>query len=209
MSQVASILVAEEVELTEQSINDLIEEYQWIVHLKANHYYSFVSERDDLTQEGLIGLYEAIIGFDSIHGVAFTSFASICIDRKIINYLRSENRRKHEALNSYTSIFKPINTDESDTVLIDILDGGFKDPSSFLIEKDMYEQTEKLLRKKLTELEFAVAWLRVGGYRFDEMADVMGVSMKVIDNALFRARSKSVGFKDKVNLIINGVEGVQ
>lgn len=198
----------ESVELTEETINDLIEKYSWIVYLKANNYYSLSSSKDDIVQEGLIGLYKAIINFDSKYGVSFLSFASVCIERKIISYLEGENRKKHQALNSYTSIYTSVKDDETDMVLIELLDGGFEDPSSFLLEKEMYEQTKKLLRKKLTKLEYSVVWLRIAGYHYDEVADLMNVSHKTVDNALYRTRSKSAEFKDKMNLIINGVEEV-
>lgn len=175
----------------ELAINYLMNKYEGIVHKKANTFFLIGSDREDVIQEGLIGLYKAICDYDETKRSSFRTFAELCITRQIISSIKAATRQKHTPLNGYISIYKPINEDESQQVLIDVIEyfDAELPQESLLIKENMHHlQTE--LMKVLTNLEWTVLNLHLEGYQYSEIARQIGRSQKSIDNALQRIKRK-------------------
>ena len=169
----------------------LMNKYERIVRKKANTYFLIGSDRDDVVQEGLIGLYKAICDYDKNKRSSFKSFAELCITRQIITSIKSATRLKHSPLNSYVSIYKPINEDESERILLDTLVSGESiDPQELLINREKYRNLQFQLMKTLTKLEWEVLRLYLQGCSYEEIAKQLNRHEKSIDNALQRVKRK-------------------
>ena len=131
----------EEIVEAAQNNNDvaleyLIYKYKSYVKLKARSYYLIGADKEDIIQEGMIGLYKAIRDYDRDRNTTFRAFAEICITRQIITAIKTATRQKHIPLNSYISLNKPVYNEESDRTLLDILSGiKVCDPEELMIEK--------------------------------------------------------------------------
>src|SRR5699024_3219695 len=124
----------------------LITKYENIVQKKANTYFLIGSEREDVVQEGLIGLFKAICDYDENKRSSFRSFAELCITRQIISSIKTATRQKHGPLNSYVSFYKPIQEDESERILLDIMeDTGNLEPLAFIEKKEQFSHIQSQL----------------------------------------------------------------
>src|SRR5690625_2276592 len=151
------------------AIEYLINKYERIVRKKANTYFLIGSDRDDVVQEGLIGLYKAICDYDQNKRSSFKSFAELCITRQIITSIKSATRLKHTPLNSYVSIYKPINEDDSERILLDtIISGESVDPQELLISREKHQVLQTKLMKTLTKLEWEAMKLYLRGWTYEE-----------------------------------------
>lgn len=169
----------------------LISKYEGIVRHKARTYFLVGSDRDDVVQEGLIGLYKAICDFDKHKMASFRSFAELCITRQIITSIKSATRLKHTPLNTYISIYKPIHDESSERILLDIIDNRFSmEPQKILINKEKRAYIQARLQSSLTRLEHNVLELYIQGYSYEEIADKLNRHEKSIDNALQRVKRK-------------------
>jgi len=169
----------------------LISKYEGIVRHKARTYFLVGSDREDVIQEGLIGLYKAICDFDKHKLTSFRSFAELCITRQIITSIKSATRLKHTPLNTYISIYKPIHDEQSDRILLDIIDNRFSlDPQKVLLNREKQSYIQARLQKSLTRLEHNVLDLYLQGYSYEEIADKLNRHEKSIDNALQRVKRK-------------------
>lgn len=189
-------LVDEEVLLHVQrgdkvAVEYLIDKYEGIVRKKANIYFLIGSDRDDVVQEGLIGLYKAICDYDENKRSSFRSFAELCITRQIITSIKSATRLKHAPLNSYVSLYKPVHEEESDRILLDTIDNyEAVDPHELLVSREKYQVIRETLMKALTKLEWDVLCLYIQGLTYEEIAANIGRHEKSIDNALQRIKRK-------------------
>lgn len=173
------------------AVEYLINKYERIVRKKANTYFLIGSDRDDVVQEGLIGLYKAICDYDENKRSSFKSFAELCITRQIITSIKSATRLKHSPLNSYVSIYKPINEDESERILLDtIVCGKSVDPQELLVNREKHKFLQTKLLKTLTKLEWDVLRLYIQGCSYEEIAKQLNRQEKSIDNALQRVKRK-------------------
>lgn len=173
------------------AVEYLINKYERIVRKKANTYFLIGSDRDDVVQEGLIGLYKAICDYDENKRSSFKSFAELCITRQIITSIKSATRLKHSPLNSYVSIYKPINEDESERILLDtIVCGESVDPQELLVNREKHKVLQTKLLKTLTKLEWDVLRLYIQGCSYEEIAKQLNRQEKSIDNALQRVKRK-------------------
>lgn len=171
--------------------DEMVRKYIPLVkHIVSNHYASFL-DFDDLMQEGVIGLLSAIDEYESSYNVKFSSFAYICIIRKIYNVIKQSNGNKHKALNDAISLHSYVGTDESRTV-IDLLpnEGGTVDPEEWAVERFVSEKIREVLKNHLSILEFAVISLLLDGYSNGEIEAKIGVGSKAVDNARTRVRLK-------------------
>lgn len=174
----------------ELAVEHLMNKYEGIVRKKANTYFLLGSDREDVIQEGLIGLYKAICDYDDSKQSSFKSFAELCITRQIITSIKSATRLKHTPLNGYISIYKPVQ-EESDQVLIDVFEyDDAVSPHDQLVTKEQTNNMKLVLAKMLTKLEWEVLHYYIEGYRYEEIASVVGRSEKSIDNALQRVKRK-------------------
>lgn len=170
---------------------ELVKKYTPMVkHIVRNHYAGFL-DFDDLTQEGLIGLLGAIDEYrPDKFDVKFSSFAYICIIRKVYNVIKQTNGNKHRALNEAVSLYSTFNTDETRTMLDRLDDARQPDPSDCVAQKLTDQQLIRLLRSHLSLLEYTVVALLLQGYSAGEIQRYIGVKAKVVDNARTRARIK-------------------
>ncbi|HLR71912.1 MAG TPA: RNA polymerase sporulation sigma factor SigH [Pseudogracilibacillus sp.] len=189
-------LVDEEVlshvqEGNQTAVEYLIKKYERVVRKKANTYFLVGSDREDVVQEGLIGLYKAICDYDENKRSSFRSFAELCITRQIITSIKSATRLKHSPLNSYISIYKQVHDEDSERILLDTIN-SFEavDPQNFLVSKEKYDHLQSRLMKALTKLEWDVLRLYLQGCTYEEIAFKLHRQEKSIDNALQRVKRK-------------------
>lgn len=190
-------LVKEEDEIAKEMF---YEKYRPMVEMKAKKYFSQIQnkgyELNDLIQEGMIGLSNAIKDFDQEEETKFLTFANVCIERSIIDFIREINRQKHQALNSSISIDQ---TTPSGRTLLDILDDNSNNPEkSFIFLEEQQELKEKS-KEKLTDFERQVFDLRFEGFSYQEIAILLNRSTKSIDRTISRIKQKIINNKKNID----------
>jgi RNA polymerase sporulation-specific sigma factor len=169
----------------------LINKYKNFVKAKARSYFLIGADREDIIQEGMIGLYKAIRDFRDDKLSSFRAFAELCITRQIITAIKTATRQKHIPLNSYVSLNKPIYDEDSDRTLLDILSGTkITDPEELMINREEYNDIEYKMGEILSELEWKVLTLYLEGKSYQEIAIDLQRHVKSIDNALQRVKRK-------------------
>lgn len=169
----------------------IIYKYKNFVRLKARSYFIIGADRDDIIQEGMIGLFKAIRDYDKSKLASFKSFAEICITRQIITAIKSATRQKHIPLNSYVSLSKPIYEDDSNRTLSDVITGSrVMDPMELFIGREDLNLMESNIGKILSDLEKEVLSLYIDGRTYQEIAQDLDKNIKSIDNALQRIKKK-------------------
>lgn len=169
----------------------LIAKYEKIVKTKSKAYFLIGADKEDIYQEGMIGLYKAIRDYKVDKMSSFKAFAELCITRQIITAIKTATRQKHIPLNTYISLNKPIYEEEPDKTLLDVI-SGFKitDPEELVIGKEQMEVMEGEMNKVLSELEKEVLQSYLDGKSYQEIACDMDRQAKSIDNALQRVKRK-------------------
>ncbi|HHY09904.1 MAG TPA: sigma-70 family RNA polymerase sigma factor [Firmicutes bacterium] len=173
-------------------MDTLVAKYIPMVKYIIRNYYSSFLDFEDLLQEGLIGLLSAIEQYNpEKYDVKFSSFAYICIIRRVYNIIKQTSGNKHRLLNEATSLQAPLGPDANRTV-IDLLpdNGRHLDPLKILEEKYSQQALNRVLKNHLSLLEHAVITRLLKGYTAGEIEEEMGVGLKVIDNARTRVKSK-------------------
>lgn len=169
----------------------LIRKYKNFVRAKARAYFLIGADREDIIQEGMIGLYKAIRDYRSDKLASFRVFAELCITRQIITAIKTATRQKHIPLNSYISLNKPIYDEESDRTLLDVISGHkITDPEELVISKEELIHIEGKIGEILSGLEWDVLTLYLQGRSYQEIAYDLGRHVKSIDNALQRVKRK-------------------
>ncbi|NLY39605.1 MAG: RNA polymerase sporulation sigma factor SigH [Firmicutes bacterium] len=169
----------------------LINKYKNFVKAKARSYFLIGADREDIIQEGMIGLYKAIRDFKGDKLSSFRAFAELCITRQIITAIKTATRQKHIPLNSYVSLNKPIYDEDSDRTLLDILSGSkITDPEELMINREEYHDIEFKMGEILSDLEWKVLTLYLEGKSYQEIAVDLKRHVKSIDNALQRVKRK-------------------
>ncbi|HNZ08520.1 MAG TPA: RNA polymerase sporulation sigma factor SigH [Bacillota bacterium] len=176
----------------------LIHKYKNFVRSKARSYFLVGADREDIIQEGMIGLYKAIRDFRSDKQVYFRSFAELCVTRQIITAIKTATRQKHIPLNSYVSLNKPIYDEESDRTLMDVLSGNhIADPEEMIISREEMQDMESEMTGSLSDLEMKVLLSYLDGRSYQEIADDLDRHIKSIDNALQRIKRKVEKYLEK------------
>ena len=174
----------------------LINKYKELVNIKVSKYFIIGAERDDIDQEGLIGLFKAIKSYKSDMKNSFKSFANMCIERQLITAIKSSNRQKHMPLNSYLSLNISAYDEEdgkSDTSLIDIFNTTLiEDPLDTITKKEYYKNIEDTIDKSLSDFEKKVLNKYINGKSYLEIAEDLDTPVKSIDNAIQRIRKKAI-----------------
>ncbi len=169
----------------------LIQRYISFVRGKARTYFLVGADKEDIIQEGMIGLYKAIRDYDVDKLSSFKAFAELCVTRQIITAIKTATRQKHIPLNSYVSLDKPIYDEESDRTLLDIIGGSIDvDPQELLISQEDYGTLEHKLSNLLSDLEKKVLQLYLDGRTYQEISEHLNRHVKSIDNALQRVKRK-------------------
>ncbi len=175
----------------------LINKYKNFVRAKARSYFLIGADREDIVQEGMIGLYKAIRDFKPHKLSSFRAFAELCITRQIITAIKTATRQKHIPLNSYVSLNKPIYEDESDRTLLDVLAGTrISDPEELVISQEEFNSIEAKIGELLSDLEWEVLTSYLQGKSYQEIAVDLDRHVKSIDNALQRVKRKLEKYLD-------------
>ncbi len=176
----------------------LINKYRNFVRAKARSYFLIGADREDIIQEGMIGLYKAIRDFRNDKLASFRAFAELCITRQIITAIKTATRQKHIPLNSYISLNKPIYDEESDRTLLDIISGNkVTDPEELVISREEFIDIEHKMGEFLSDLEWKVLMFYLDGRSYQEIARDLRRHVKSIDNALQRVKRKLEKYLEK------------
>jgi len=179
----------------------LINKYRNFVRAKARSYFLIGADREDIIQEGMIGLYKAIRDFRPDKLASFRAFAELCITRQIITAIKTATRQKHIPLNSYVSLNRPIYDEESDRTLLDIISGSkVTDPEELVISKEEFCDIENKMSEFLSDLEWKVLMFYLEGKSYQEIANDLSRHVKSIDNALQRVKRKLERYLEKREL---------
>ncbi len=169
----------------------LIRKYKNFVRVKARSYFLIGADREDIIQEGMIGLYKAIRDYRPDKLTSFRAFAELCITRQIITAIKTATRQKHIPLNSYISLNKPIYDEESDRTLLDVISGHkITDPEELVISREELVHIEEKIGEILSNLEWSVLILYLQGRSYQEIAYDLDRHVKSVDNALQRVKRK-------------------
>lgn len=178
-----------------EALNTLIERYKEAVNSRVRKYYIAGAERDDVVQEGLIGIFKAIKNFDSSKENSFKTFVNLCIERQMITAIKSSNRQKHIPLNSYISLNNPTyeNSDgEEENQLLDVLNSkAIEDPLETITKSEYMRDVEKSINNLLSSFEKDVLNQFIEGKSYSEIAKNLNSSVKSVDNAIQRIRKKT------------------
>lgn len=167
----------------------LLKKYSPLVKKSIRTLYLIGADTEDLSQEGMIGLFKAIQNYHSNNSASFYTFAKLCIDRQIYSAIKASKRKKHSPLNTYISFYSKTNTE--DTKLIDNLEAGSNsNPEHIILDRESTIHIENLLKEHLSKLEKEVLPLYLEGMPYSEIAALLGKSSKSIDNAIQRIREK-------------------
>ncbi len=195
-NMVTSGILDEEIALKAKSGNIeaqeyLINKYKNFVKAKAKSYFLIGADKEDIYQEGMIGLYKAIRDFKPDKLSSFKAFAELCVTRQIITAIKTATRQKHIPLNTYISLNKPIYDEESDRTLLDILSAvKVSDPEELVISREEVVKIENEIEDALSELELEVLNSYLQGKSYQEIACELDRHSKSIDNALQRVKRK-------------------
>ncbi len=174
-----------------EALEYLINKYKNFVRAKARSYFLIGADREDIVQEGMIGLYKSIRDFRGDKLTSFKAFAELCITRQIITAIKTATRQKHIPLNSYVSLDKPIYDEDSDRTLLDVICGTkVTDPEELFINREEFDDIEGKMSEILSELERQVLMLYLDGRSYQQIAVELKRHVKSIDNALQRVKRK-------------------
>ncbi|CDQ21655.1 RNA polymerase sporulation sigma factor SigH [Halobacillus karajensis] len=174
-----------------QALDYLINKYKNFVRAKARTYFLIGADREDIVQEGMIGLYKAIRDYREGKLSSFKAFAELCVTRQIITAIKTATRQKHIPLNSYVSLDKPIYDEESDRTLLDVIAGSKAiDPQELIVNKEKFSDMEEKMSELLSDLEKKVLALYLDGRSYQEISVELSRHVKSIDNALQRVKRK-------------------
>lgn len=175
----------------ERALEYIINKYKSFVRAKARTYFLIGADREDIIQEGMIGLFKAIRDYKGDKLSSFRAFAELCITRQIITAIKTATRQKHIPLNSYISLNKPIFDEESDRTLMDIIsEECISDPEELVINREEFLGIESKMSEILSSLEWEVLTLYLEGKSYQEIAEDLDRHVKSIDNALQRVKRK-------------------
>ena len=176
----------------EKAIDYLLNKYKDIVNLKVNKYFIIGAEKEDIVQEGMIGLYKAIKNYVSEKQNSFKSFANLCVERQLITAIKTSNRQKHIPLNSSVSLNNTAFSDNEENTLIDFLNNNLvEDPLDTITKKEYYELVGTKMGETLSEFEKQVLNRFARGESYVKIAEKLDAPVKSVDNAIQRIRKKA------------------
>lgn len=172
------------------ALTELLRRYRGCARGKARRYFLVGGDREDVVQEGMIGLYKAIRDFSCESGASFSSFAELCVTRQVLTAIKTATRHKHAPLNTYVSFDRPTDADPQRTVGESWVVKDDADPLDLLVASDELARLRTAFDGVLSSLEVDVLQLYVDGRSYQEIADLLGRRVKPIDNAIQRIRRK-------------------
>ena len=186
----------------ESALDCLMERYKDIVNIKANKFFMVGSERDDIVQEGYIGLYKAVKSYDCEKQNSFKTFATLCIERQLITAVKNSNRQKHIPLNSSVSLNAEVYDNEGNTTVMEVLDNNktSEDPLDIITKKEYYDLVEKNIDESLSDFEKKVLKFYKNGESYASIAEKLDTKIKSVDTAIQRIRKKANKIKQSIGL---------
>ena len=176
---------------SDKALDFLLSKYFVYVRSKSLSYYIVGADRDDIIQEGMIGLFKAVRDFSSERGVSFKTFADVCVTRQIITAVKNASRQKHAPLNFYVSLNKPMSDDDDTSTIGDILrQKQHMSPEEILIKKEDADILGSEMNRLLSKFELEVLSLYLNGNSYSDIAKLIGREPKSVDNALQRIKKK-------------------
>ena len=175
------------------ALDFIIEKYKDLVNMKVGKYFIIGAEREDIIQEGLIGLFKAIQGFDNTKQNSFKTFANMCIERQLITAIKTSNRQKHMPLNGYLSLNTAAYDEDEDTTVLEVFDSHqTEDPLDTITKREYYKRVEDAIDKNLSDFEKQVLARFIKGESYVTIAEKLDTPVKSIDNAIQRIRKKAI-----------------
>ena len=176
----------------DQAIELLLHRYRHYARAKARSYFLAGADKEDIVQEGMIGLYKAIRDFQADKNTAFRAFAELCMTRQIITAIKTATRQKHIPLNSYVSLNKPAPDEEDDSRSLEesLETRTISDPADLVVSAEEIDNIRASVGRVLSHFETEVLQLYMDGKSYQEIADMLGRHVKSIDNALQRIKRK-------------------
>ncbi len=171
-----------------QATEFIVEKYKSLVEIRSVPYFMAGGEREDLIQEGLIGLYKAIKTYKEERRANFKTFAEICVVRQMITAVKSSTRKKNIPLNHYVSIHS--SNDDVDVISTKIVDSKNQNPENIVIEREAARGMESKINSVLSDFEAEVLGYYLSGISYREIAEQIGKTPKAVDNALCRIKKK-------------------
>ena len=184
--------IKEDTANNKEALDYLLNKYKELVYMKVSKYFIIGAEKDDIIQEGMIGLYKAIQSFKEDKHNSFKTFANMCIERQLITAIKTSNRQKHMPLNSYLSL-NTSTYDDDDKTLLDILNNTtIEDPLDTITKKEYYKLIEETIDKSLSDFEKQVLRKFINGDSYVKIAEELEAPVKSVDNAIQRIRKKAL-----------------
>ena len=181
------------------ALNCLMERYNDIVNMKANKFFMIGAEKEDIIQEGMIGLYKAIQSFDTQKQNSFKTFANMCIERQLITAVKNSNRQKHIPLNSSISLNSAAYEDNEDMDKMDVLDiKALNDPSDIVADREYFENMENKIKENLSNFELQVLHEYEKGKSYADIAEKLNSKVKSVDTAIQRIRKKANKIRENI-----------
>lgn len=175
------------------ALDFIIEKYKNLVNMKVSKYFIIGAEKEDIIQEGMIGLFKAIQGFDDTKQNSFKTFANMCIERQLITAIKTSNRQKHMPLNGYLSLNTAAYDEDEDTTVLEVFDSHqTEDPLDTITKKEYYKRVEDAIDKNLSDFEKQVLARFIKGESYVTIAEKLDTPVKSIDNAIQRIRKKAI-----------------
>ena len=192
--------IIKKVRLGEKNALDfLLEKYNDIVTMKANKFFIIGAEKEDMIQEGMIGLYKAIKSFDTEKQNSFKTFANMCVERQLITAVKNSNRQKHIPLNSSVSLNSAAYEDNEDMDKMDVLDIKImNDPSDIIADREYFENMESKIKENLSSFELQVLKEYEKGKSYAAIAEKLNAKVKSVDTAIQRIRKKANKIKENI-----------
>lgn len=193
-------LIAYIKEDNEEANNIIFEKYRPLIAGAASRMFNYCKnsglELNDLIQEGMLGLNQALNSFDTTRDVTFYTYAKTCIERKIVSLVVSSRRLKHKILNESISI--EIYNDNDEFVNLDkLLSDSSTDPETIMFDNEQNNELIDKIKNQLTPFEQQVFELKINNFNYNEIAEILDKDSKSIDNALQRIKIK---IKEKILL---------
>lgn len=180
----------------EEAVNTLLIKYKNLVNKISRSYFLVGSDIEDIVQEGMIGLYKAIMNFSQDKNTSFKTFASTCIKHHIQNAIRVASSEKNKVLSSALSITEDPTFEDDEKLGFELFD-ELPSPVEKIIEKEKMQEIKDIVKIALSPLERKILALYLGGYNYNEIAEIANISKKSIDNGLSRIKNKLSFLKEE------------
>ena len=176
----------------------LMRKYRGMVKQEARKMYLIGSDEEDLIQEGMIGLFQAIRSYEREHDASFASFARLCVRRQMYSAVTASNRKKHQPLNTYVSFDEPVFVENArrngykEQTIEDMIFADERDtnPEKIMLDREQAGMIESVIVERLTSYEKKVLNLYLEGRSYEDIAEELKRTRKAIDNAIQRIRKK-------------------